>query len=90
MQNLRKIFKNASKSKCEAERGGFCAKPLACLSLAGPDLISQVQTLSPTDAARMHNREGPLWQMLWGRAHTLFLVQTPPPFKPQLYTQMYT
>lgn len=37
---------------------GLDAKPLACVSLAGPDLISQDTTLSQrdTDAASMHNR----------------------------------
>lgn len=56
------------------------------------DLISRDQTLSSTDAASMHNRIGPLCQMLWGRAHTSFLVQTPPPhfFFPFQATAVHT
>lgn len=63
-------------------------KPSACVSLAGPDLISQDQTLSPTDTASMHNRNRPFVPNAAGQSPHLS-----PPFlyalEPQLYTQIF-
>lgn len=75
---------------CSRE-GRFLCKPLACVSLAGPDLISLVQTLSPTDAASMHNGRGPLCAKCSGPdLMLLFLSQTPSaPSRPQLYTHLH-
>lgn len=50
--------------------------PLACFSLTGPDLISQDQAYRPQILPACIIQEGPLCQVLRGRAHTPPAVHT--------------
>ncbi len=70
----------------------FPCKPLAHISLAQSDLISQDQALSPTDTASMHNRSRPFVPNAVGQSPYLSPGTDTPPFafKPQLYTQIHT
>lgn len=76
----------------ELKGEGLDAKPLACFSLAGPDLISQDTTLShrDTDTAGMHNRR----RFIVPKAVGLSLYRSPGTHQASLlafmlYTQIY-